>query len=140
MYILACGDNVYRLPTKYWNKLKLKIMKTCVKHVYTLVKEENSAIKNMDVAKQFLEAIKTSETMDILLEFDDFLTELDLYGIFHIIDKASTESIYSVGNAYDIHKMLVVLRKYIDTQCKIYDDFTEFFNSSVKKETKIVIV
>lgn len=140
MFILACGDNVYRLPTKYWDKLKLKLMKTCIKHVKSLVDDESNIIINKKVANEFLESLKTSKNCSILSEFEDFLIETDLYGIIHIIDKESNDSIYSVGNAYDIHKMLVILRKYIDSQCIIYDGFTDFFKNSIKDDTKIIIV
>jgi hypothetical protein len=144
MFILRCGETVYRLPTNYWKKLKVSLNNLCLTHIKKLQKEwsehdpENRK-EDIKVANEFIKTVTSPNFEGVIGEFEDFLIKIDLYGIFHLTEKQDTNSIYSIGNAYDIYILFKVLSEYKTKSCIIYDELTNFFENSFKTGLKIYI-
>jgi hypothetical protein len=82
--------------------------------------------------------------------FIDLLIEFGVGGIYALCNKSDCEGFYSVGNAYDIHELLITIRSFLlkDTEDLdsednwLYDssdELIELFQESIEKK-KIIII
>ena len=82
--------------------------------------------------------------------FIDLLIEFGVGGIYALCNKSDCEGFYSVGNAYDIHELLITIRPFLlkDTEDLdsennwLYDssdELIELFQESIEKKKIIMI-
>ena len=146
MIILQCNDNTFRVPTKYWEKIKKKLGNFVILYIKELYKEwsnEEDNIKNKKYiknCKELFDDIKTNDCKIILSQYDDFLIDIGLYGIIHIIEKPSENGCFSIGNALDIYHSMNIIKNKISINSTIYTNLMNFFENSIITKTHITII
>ena len=146
MIILECNDNTFRVPTKYWEKIKKKLANFTINYIKELYNEwsiEEENIKNkkyIKICKELFDDIKSTDCKIILLHYEDFLIDIGLYGIIQIIDKPSENGCFSIGNALDIYHSMNIIKNKISINSIIYSNLMNFFENSVIAKKHITII